>query len=210
MTDWLLIYLEDQLSAHRAPEESKGALDDCGALLRLFGNEIHGCFLHGRHCGCCKTGRESTQGSATPQLAQGRVYRAALPGCSGAGFEVDKIGEVQLHRGFAPIGKFYGPIEKARPYVTGASLQTALVWEAGVYPVVNLNLEIKIELVEEFFLGRKIGEERARGYACALRDLGCRRAEPGRGDLMHRRLENCAAFLGTSDSCHATDESTAV
>ncbi len=84
-----------------------------------------------------------------------------------------------------------------------ATLQAPPVREVSVYPCVDLALQLEIKLVQQLFLGREGGEECARGNTRTPGDLRRRRAEPDLGNLVHRRLQDCAAFLRTSDSCHS-------
>ena len=90
------------------------------------------------------------------------------------------------------------------------ALQTPRVGEIGVYLFVRLTFQFEIELVQQFFLVREVHEERARGNTGASGDLRCRRTQTGFGNLVYSRLEDRAAFLSASDSCHPIDESTVV
>src|SRR5882762_4494636 len=133
-----------------------------------------------------------------------------MPGCSGTRFRGDQVRQVQLYRRLAFCWKFDSPIEKAGPHVPRPALEARVMREVGVHPLVDLDLQLGIKFVQQFFLAGEVGEERALGNTRAPGDLRGGRAESGLGDLVHRRLQDCAAFLRTSDSCHANHESTAV
>src|SRR6266480_360669 len=91
-----------------------------------------------------------------------------------------------------------------------AALRTPLVREVSIYPGVDLALQLDIKLVQQFFLVREVGEECARSNARAPGDLRRRRAEPDVGNLVHRRLRDCARFSGLLTRAIPMDESTVV
>ena len=81
--------------------------------------------------------------------------------------------------------------------------------EISVYPGIDFDLKFEIKLIQQLFLGREVGEERARGNARGPGDQCRRRAEPGFGDLVHRCGKNGSAFLRTSHSRHASESTAA-
>ena len=58
-------------------------------------------------------------------------------------------------------------------------------------------------MIQQLFLVDEVGEQCAGSNPRAPGDLRRRRAEPDLGNLVHRRLEDCVAFLRTSDACHS-------
>ncbi len=91
-----------------------------------------------------------------------------------------------------------------------ATLQMPIMREVGVSPRVDFALQLDIKLVQQLFLVREIGEERARGEARSSGHLRPQATQSDLGNLVDCRVEDDAAFLSTSDSCHTMDESTVV
>src|SRR6266576_341279 len=108
-----LLFGRTTISSHRPPEDLKSLLKELFALLRLFRDEFHCCFLHRCHSGRRETRRQTAQRATGFQCAQRSFDCFALGGCSHTCFGCDQVRYVQLHRSLAFLWKFDRPIENA-------------------------------------------------------------------------------------------------
>src|SRR5215469_149787 len=205
MSEWLLIYFDPQerRSPQSVPIHFKRPLHQLLLLLRMLQHKVHRRLLHRRHHSRRKTDRQSLERPPGLQLFDRRVDHPTHSGRPSPRLRSHHIRHIQLHRSLALLRVLYRPFEITRPHMPRPLAQTRLWREAGVDPLVGLALELQIELVQQIFLVGKVSKQRALGHTRTFGDLRCRRAQSGLGDLVHRRLQDCASLLRTSGSCHA-------